>query len=120
MLARPAQPALTFSKFAPARPDKAIKWVGAQVWQGPSRSESLLVADCVDEEWAKSLSVAYNDVTALNVKVVAANQLVRDLLAGLTESALAYKSTEPQVAETLSALVTSLKLQAKQAGFNPA
>jgi hypothetical protein len=37
MLARPGQvqSPLTSTKFSSARPDTAIKWVGAQIWEGP-------------------------------------------------------------------------------------
>ena len=113
------QPTLTYTKFAPAHPDKAIKWAGAQIWQGPARSQSLLVADCIDEEWAKTLAVAYNDALTLNSKVASANQVLRDLLAAVSESAQGYKVTDPLISEALAVLVTNFKTQAKKAGLSP-
>jgi len=120
MLARPAHPGLTYTKFAPARPDKAIKWVGAQIWEGAPREESLLVADCLTEEWAKSLSVSFNDATIMTAKVAAANQVIRDLLAAISTSAQACTLTDPATAEALTATAVALKARAKQAGLNPA
>src|SRR5471030_2078951 len=105
MLVRPATPALTFTKFAPARSDASIKWVGSQIWQGAPRADSLLVADCIDEEWAKSLANSFNDATAMTAKIAAGNQVFRDMLAAISEPALSFKATDPQVAETFSALV---------------
>ncbi len=122
MLGRANQdhPTLTYTKFSPARPDTAIKWAGAQIWFGPPRAESLLVADCIDEEWAKSLALAYNNVTSLTAKMAAANQVVRDLLAAVSGSAKELELADPKAAKSLSALVTSIKTQAKQAGLNTA
>jgi hypothetical protein len=120
MLSRPAQPALTFTKFAPARPDKAIKWVGAQIWHGPQRAESTLVADCLDEEWAKTLASGYNDAQVLNTKLAAVNQILRDVLSTVAESQQEYKESEPQISNAISTLLASLKTHVKKAGINVA
>jgi len=119
MLGQTAQPSLTFTKFAPARPDRVIKWPGAQIWNGPGRTENTLVADCIDENWAKSLSTSYNEVQALNTKLAAANVLIRDLLIAVTDSAKECKSTDQAVSESLTETVTTFKAQAKKAGLNP-
>ncbi len=79
-----------------------------------------MVADCIDEEWAKSLALAYNNVTSLTAKMAAANQVVRDLLAAVSGSAKELELADPKAAKSLSALVTSIKTQAKQAGLNTA
>lgn len=120
MLARPAHPPLTYTKFSPARPDTAIKWTGAQIWQGAPRADGLLVADCIDEEWAKSLANSFNEATSMSAKVAAATQALRDLVLSLSESAEEYKATDPKVAEGLTALIASVKAKAKQAGLSVA
>jgi len=120
MLRQPAQPTLTYTKFAPARPDKAIKWVGAQIWQGPPRAESTLVADCLDEEWAKSLASGYSDAQASNLKLAAAHQILRDVLNAISESEQEYKESDPRISDAFSKLLTSLKKQVNKAGFKVA
>ena len=120
MLSRPAQPALTFTKFAPARPDKAIKWIGAQIWQGPPRSEGTLVADCLNEDWAKSLASGYNDSQALIIKLAAANQALRDVFSAIADSQQEYKESDPRISDAISKLLTNLKAEVKKAGFNVA
>jgi len=119
MLTRPASPGLTYTKFAPARPDATIKWPGAQIWQGNPRADSLLLADCIDEEWAKSLATAYNDGTVMTTKIAAANQVIRELLVAISESARECKLAQPEIAEALSGMVATFTKQAKQAGLSP-
>jgi len=77
------------------------------------------VADCIDEDWAKMLSTAYNGTVALNLKIAAASQVMRDFLNAVSASAEECKATDPLMAEALSTLVTTYTSQAKKAGLSP-
>lgn len=78
------------------------------------------MADCIDEDWAQSLALAYSGSVVIKGKVAAANQLIRDLLASVSASAMECTSTDPSVSEALTALVTKMRAEAKKAGLNVA
>jgi len=84
---------------------------------GAPRSENLLVADCQNEEWAKSLAATYNDAPAISAKLEVANQILNDLLDALSVSAKECKARDAEMAETLSVLVATARTESKKAGL---